>query len=135
MTCCKALNIAGVALDVEPTTERSPVNSSARMISCVCWPGEGSGRSCGSNEMTSPTEVAGGLVDGGCGGFVCLPAAQCGHGPRSWRLSVMSVHVSVLKGILPVDRLEQRLLSDGWQRSMWSCSAASARARCSALMW
>jgi hypothetical protein len=65
---------------------------------------------------------------------VCFPAAQCGQGPRSWRLSVMSVHLSVLKGSLPVDRLEQRLLSDGWQRSMWSCSAASARARYSALI-
>ena len=83
MMCCSALNTAGVDFDVAPTTERWPVNSSTRIISCVCCPGEGSGRSCGSIEMTSPMDVAGGLVDGGCGGLVCLPAAQWGQGPRS----------------------------------------------------
>ena len=31
-------------------------------------------------------------------------------------------------------RFKHRDLSDGWHRSICSCSAASARARCSALM-
>ena len=38
-------------------------------------------------------EEAGGLVDGGWGGLRCLPAVQCGQGPRSERLSVTSAEV------------------------------------------
>lgn len=83
------------------------MDSSTRITSCVCWPGEGSGSSCESIEITSPTKVAGGLVDAGCGELRYLPAAQCGQGPRSCRLSKCSD--VVLFGSLPVDKLEQRL--------------------------
>ena len=43
--------MARVDLDVAPTTDKYPVNSSTSMISCVCGPGDGSGRSWGSIEI------------------------------------------------------------------------------------
>ena len=132
---CRALKTAGVDLDEAPTTERWPVNSSTMMISWVCRPGEGSGRSWGSKLRTAPSEVAGALVEGGWEELRCLPAVQWGQGPRSWRLRVTSEQVKVLKGSLPVERLTQRLRSEGWQSSMWRSSAASARERCSELIW
>ena len=41
-------------------------------------------------------EEAGGLVDGEWGGLRCLPAVQCGQGPRSERLRVISADVREL---------------------------------------
>jgi hypothetical protein len=109
MTCWSDLNIAGVDLEVAPTTDRWPVNSSTRIISWVCKPGDGAGRIWGSKLITASAVVAGGVVDGGCGGLRCLPAAQWGQGPRSLRFSVTSAQVRVLKGSFPVDRLTHRL--------------------------
>ena len=55
----------GVDLEEAPRTDKWPVNSSTRIISCVWRPGEGSGNSWGSKLRTAPTEVAGVVVDGG----------------------------------------------------------------------
>ena len=64
MTNYNALKTAGVDLDVARTTEICPVNSSTRIISWVCWPGESSESSWGSIDITCPIAVASGLVEG-----------------------------------------------------------------------
>lgn len=78
--CWRALKTAGVDLDVAPTMDRWPVNSSTMIISWMWRPGEGSGRSWGSKVRTAPIEVAGALVEGGWGGAAVFASGAVGAG-------------------------------------------------------